>query len=284
MAKLNMVSEKTLRLYHKKGLLNPSRIDAETGYRYYTLKQCPTIDFIQQMKGLGLSLSEIGEILEIKDVDRIANVLKRHLSIIDDEISGLLVSHQVAQTFLNNCALYQGSLLFNEIGLELMPERRIIKLPAHNPALNDPVNYGRRYYDQWEITLRLAKYDMAKAGLPLTLFKNVGCVVPQESLIEHRYEFSHCFLFVSSAFGEHFSASHIVPRGYFVTMLVNGLVTRDGTVTELDGLARMMAYIEQHDYEVIGDYLGEVIAESPAFHYKGRDCMFRMQIPVRLSS
>ena len=59
MGKLNNLSVQTLRHYEKVGILNPSYINEETGYRYYSMKDFNTIDLIKQCKALGLSLEEI---------------------------------------------------------------------------------------------------------------------------------------------------------------------------------------------------------------------------------
>jgi hypothetical protein len=41
-ATMTHLSVKTLRHYHDVGLLEPARVDADTGYRYYALDQLPT--------------------------------------------------------------------------------------------------------------------------------------------------------------------------------------------------------------------------------------------------
>ncbi|MBS5523070.1 MAG: MerR family transcriptional regulator [Clostridiales bacterium] len=58
MALLNHVSEQTLRLYDRLGLLAPAS-RGENGYRYYDIKQSAVLEIIQYMKSLGFSLKEI---------------------------------------------------------------------------------------------------------------------------------------------------------------------------------------------------------------------------------
>ena len=52
MARLNGLSEQTLRLYDKAGLFSPMYRDAENGYRYYDIRQSAQLDMIQHMKAL----------------------------------------------------------------------------------------------------------------------------------------------------------------------------------------------------------------------------------------
>ena len=66
MAKLNQVSEQTLRLYDKKGLLSPCKRGDDNQYRYYDIKQSAILDMIQYMKSLGMNLRDIKTQLDNK--------------------------------------------------------------------------------------------------------------------------------------------------------------------------------------------------------------------------
>ena len=57
------VSKKTLRYYAEIGLLFPSEINPENGYRYYSIDQLKTMLFIDRLKSYHFSLEEIKEIL-----------------------------------------------------------------------------------------------------------------------------------------------------------------------------------------------------------------------------
>lgn len=62
-AKDNNVTVKTLYHYEKLGLLMPKHIDEETGYRYYSDDQSQDLKVVIFLKDLGLSLSEINDVL-----------------------------------------------------------------------------------------------------------------------------------------------------------------------------------------------------------------------------
>ncbi|NLK86260.1 MAG: MerR family transcriptional regulator [Clostridiaceae bacterium] len=53
------VSVKAIRLYEKKGIIVPAKIDPDTGYRYYTADQVQTLNALIELKSLGFSLLEI---------------------------------------------------------------------------------------------------------------------------------------------------------------------------------------------------------------------------------
>ena len=53
-----------MRFYDQLGLLQPAHIDRQTGYRYYSIRQLPRLNCILALKELGLSLEQIGPLLE----------------------------------------------------------------------------------------------------------------------------------------------------------------------------------------------------------------------------
>ena len=63
-SKLCRVPVKTLRYYDEMGLLEPVQVDRFTGYRYYSIDQLPRLHRILALKDLGLSLEQIGQLLE----------------------------------------------------------------------------------------------------------------------------------------------------------------------------------------------------------------------------
>jgi DNA-binding transcriptional MerR regulator len=63
-AQIAQVSGRQLRFYDQLGLLQPAHIDAQTGYRYYSIRQLPRLNAILALKELGLSLEQIGPLLK----------------------------------------------------------------------------------------------------------------------------------------------------------------------------------------------------------------------------
>jgi len=63
-SRLSQVTVKTLHHYDELGLIKPTHIDPATNYRFYTIQQLPRIHRIMALKELGLSLEQIGLMLE----------------------------------------------------------------------------------------------------------------------------------------------------------------------------------------------------------------------------
>lgn len=76
------VSVKAIRIYEKKGIIIPAKIDPDTGYRYYTADQVQTLAALLELKALGFSLSEIKSIISggINDSDLVAALVRKRLA------------------------------------------------------------------------------------------------------------------------------------------------------------------------------------------------------------
>jgi len=55
---------KALRLYEKKGIIIPSKVDPQTGYRYYSADQVKKLNVLVELQELGFSLNEIKKIMK----------------------------------------------------------------------------------------------------------------------------------------------------------------------------------------------------------------------------
>ena len=62
-AQLSQVTVKALHYYDQLGLLKPAAIDTFTNYRYYTVEQLPRVHRIMALKELGLTLEQIGSMI-----------------------------------------------------------------------------------------------------------------------------------------------------------------------------------------------------------------------------
>lgn len=62
------VSTKTLRYYAEIGSLEPSEVNPENGYRYYSIEQLEKMLFINRLKEYSFSLDEIKAVLQSEEV------------------------------------------------------------------------------------------------------------------------------------------------------------------------------------------------------------------------
>ena len=83
LAELAGVTTRTLRWYHRIGLLTPSRI-GENGYRYYGGAEVDRLQQILFYRALGVELAQIKECLDDPSFDRLA-ALRTHLTALEAE-------------------------------------------------------------------------------------------------------------------------------------------------------------------------------------------------------
>jgi protein phosphatase len=62
-ARLSRLSPRALRLYDELGLLPPTRVDAESGYRWYSEVQLAQARLVASLRQVGVPLAEIGAVL-----------------------------------------------------------------------------------------------------------------------------------------------------------------------------------------------------------------------------
>ena len=114
-SRISGLSVKTLRLYHEKGVLVPSRVDEETGYRYYNQPCIEHARVVSHLRGMDFPLAVIREILEqYSDEGDILDYLEQrkkslelemheHQAIIDS-LSSIILKEQEAKRIMENSA------------------------------------------------------------------------------------------------------------------------------------------------------------------------------------
>lgn len=90
-SRISQVPVSALRYYADIGLLEPAEVDPSSGYRYYTAAQLPRLNRILALKDMGLSLEEIGSILD-EGID--ANQLRGMLRMKRAEIGQQVMEQQ----------------------------------------------------------------------------------------------------------------------------------------------------------------------------------------------
>lgn len=86
---LTGVETSTLRFWDEIGLFSPAKRDPENNYRYYTLAQATTVNFISVLSDLHLPLKEIVEFKEQRDPEKFMKLLERKERELDMELRAL---------------------------------------------------------------------------------------------------------------------------------------------------------------------------------------------------
>lgn len=279
MAKLHGISEKTLRLYHKHGLIVPRIIDKETGYRYYSIQQSSQLDMITFLKSLGLSLQEIKQIIDKQDIDYLLDIINKQIELLSNKICKLQLSKKEAQRISETIKIYKSKPVCNQVVLEHIKKRAVIKFDIDKFSLDDDSsNSADKTLLIWELCLRHVKQEFLERNMNLTLFHNIGCMISKDDLLNNNLLISKAFIFIDDDYIN--TNVDIIPETDYLCIYCDGLISEDGKYREAECLKQLLDYINKNDYEIAGDYIGEVLAETPAFLYSGRDMMVKLQIPI----
>lgn len=81
------MSIKTLRHYHRVGLLEPADVDQFSGHRRYTTDQIPTAQVIRRFRELDMPIDEIRDVLAAPDISSRNELIGAHLSRLEDGLT-----------------------------------------------------------------------------------------------------------------------------------------------------------------------------------------------------
>ena len=80
------LSVKTLRHYHRLGLLVPVAVDPHSNYRRYGSEQIPTAQVIRRFRELDMPLEDIGAVLQAPDVGSRNELIGEHLARLERDL------------------------------------------------------------------------------------------------------------------------------------------------------------------------------------------------------
>ncbi len=145
-SRIARVTARQLRYYEKLGLLKPERIDAETGYRYYSGYQLPRLNRILVLKDLGLSLDQIGRLLdENVPAQQIQGMLKMKKAQLEqtvrDELSRILSIEDRLRQIEDTGAFSEEDVL-----LKAVPARHFLSIRQTMPSVAEAFGLMRELH------------------------------------------------------------------------------------------------------------------------------------------
>ncbi len=271
MARINGVSEKTLRMYHDLGLLVPAEVNPETGYRYYDIAQSSRLDLIQTLKELGLSLRQIRTLQERTDLRYFRESLVRQARCIREQQRALALAMYTAERLIDHLDACQENGGESAIKLKHLAARRALCI--------DPGKV-RGGPEAWECCLRRVKADMRKKGIPLILFHGLGRSIPAEALKRQDFDDCQTFVMVDDAFRE--APCFVIPEGDYLTIRCFVMLDEKGCLAERSCLLKLLEEADKRNYDIMGRYIGEILVNASAFHDVGREVLMELELPVKM--
>jgi len=236
-AKMTGVSTDTLRYYDKINLFKPTNIDSKTGYRYYTLKEFEEIGEIQTLQTLGVSLKEIKHHLENKTFFSSYMLLSKQYADIDRKIAELIQLKSYLSEKLSTLEDVMNNNSDDEIVLKEIDKR---------------IGYGTRINckDYGEIKTESARI-IEKYRKSLFVSNSYAIFIPKEDILKRKFNAHYyCVIFdIEKDEAEPFEKLTF-PKGLYATIRYNGT-----TFERSDSMIKLVDYIEQNHYKIIGDAL-----------------------------
>lgn len=238
MARLHNISVQTIRHYDKVGLLKPSYINENTGYRYYSAKHFVILDLIKQCKAMGLSLDEIKALIaDYTSFDSILNIISNQKEIIDNKIKELdSIKNNI--TFLEERIKKSLEEGMDEVFIKYNEERKFIKY-----------NNTKRYTEEFEIKLTKTLVDLEQKYSSTN--KELAFAVSYED-IKRCDELIYNNMLISRRDGvvEKDDDNLItLPSGEYITLNFD-----DDYNDTSKYYKKIMDYINKENIEVIGDF------------------------------
>lgn len=269
MAELNHVTIETLRHYDRIGLLKPAFVDERSNYRYYNIKQSAKLDMIQYMKSLGMSLEKIKEQFDKEDVKIIRQMLRGQQEWIDKRVKELHQMKKAVEICIQNYDRYLKVPKDGHIELQHIPRRKVF-------CYDGKKNIYEHNLEGYEYILRELKQQVIIQLLPMIYFCNVGTILRKEIMDEDKFISTELFLFVDDGF-YHEEGIEIIPENDYICIYC------DSFWKEKEYAHRLFQYIKEKKYEIIGDYICEVVVELPVFNHDERNMFIKLQIPIKIS-
>jgi len=154
-ARLSQVSVVTLRYYDEMDLLKPVKVDAFTGYRFYSAEQLPRLNRILALKDLGFALEQVKLMLaDGLTLEQLRGMLKMQRDEVEKRLSGeqerlVRIEARLRQIELED-KMPNYDVVIKTVPAMLVAARRVTiptndQVPAYlKPAYNEVYDYLRK--------------------------------------------------------------------------------------------------------------------------------------------
>lgn len=256
---------KTLRFYHEQGLLAPSCVDDETGYRYYDESKIETARVISYLRDLELPISEIAEILcHADDETEVLEVMERQRAAIEEKLRRLRTVKRSLDQFLSE----------EKKARQMMAQSSFeIQEKALDPVTVAGVRMKGRYDECGKGFARIGRnFGRYIAGKPMMLHYDT-------EYKENDADFEACMPVRGGQAKDGISVREL-PGGPCVTLLHQGPYDQLGR-----SYARILQYIRDKGYEVLTPSR-EVYHKGPGMIFRGnpKNYLTEIQVLVRAKS
>ncbi len=258
-SKITGLTVKTLRFYHEQGLLTPTSVDEETGYRYYDRSKIETARIITHLRSLDLSLDEISTILRSTGDDAdLREIMERQKSLLETKIQRYREIVRSLNQFLSE----------EEEARKLMSQSPFqIEEKVADPILVAGIRMKGRYADCGPVFARIGRrLGRHISGKPLLLHYDT-------EYHEEDADFEPCMPVRTVKPVDGISIRQL-PGGRCVSLLHNGPYDRLG-----QSYAKVLDYVRAKGYEVAVP-TREIYHKGPGMIFRGNPKNYLTEIQL----
>ena len=267
MAKLRNISTETLRHYDRIDLLKPVHVDPDTGYRYYSITQYEKIGTIRELKNLGMSLREIKEYFDNRNVESSRILLTEQKKKIDEQIDELIRIRQEINAKIDFLDIVRTTDLNDEIRIKHFKARQYVYF---NRTVSDDIELS---YDSVSLERVLSK---SKQSMPIFATNRYGGLVSRADILKNVKPLSAKMIILYDG-EEDVDECNIIeaPEGDYLCMFyVGNFWNRE------ESIEKMLTYMKENDLVLAGDVLQMQWVDF-AITDNLDDISYEFQIPVK---
>jgi DNA-binding transcriptional MerR regulator len=240
-ARLAQVSPRMLRHYDELGLLTPDRVDSDSGYRFYSVRQLERVHRIVALRDIGFGLEQIGEILtQDISVQELRGMLRLRRAQIEQAVGEEQDRLRRVEAHLRALE-WSDSMELQDIVIKQTEPVRVAQASADGLTHADiGAAFGRLLPE----VIGHLEASGAKPGISVAVYEDEGGAVPEGEIVLH----------AGFAIGEqHVAASDTVRVVTLPRIAVAAAIYRggdDGIMAAWEGLVR---WIDDSGYRLVGD-------------------------------
>jgi effector-binding domain-containing protein len=251
-----------LRFYHEQGLLEPSSVDEQSGYRYYAPAKIEIARVITRLRALDLSLAEIAALLRLDDDGDVLAVLERQRTVIEEKLRKY---RGIARALDQLIAIQKEEYMFAKTASYKIEEKSL------TPMLIAAIRVRGRYDDCGKAFGRIGRnFGRYLNGPPLILHYDA-------EYRETDADFEACFPIRQRKDVDGIEVREL-PGGLCVSLIHQGPYDDLGR-----SYAKVFDYLDQKKYEVEMP-TREVYLKCPGMIFKGnpKKYLTEIQIPLKV--
>ena len=242
-AKLFHINKKTLFYYNEIGLFKPEKI-SPNGYMYYSHTQIELLGIIFSLKDMGMSLKEIKDFINKRNIDNVIDILHSEIINIENELNKLKANKE---RLLNKIkSIEEGKNYKKEICLNYEDEEYLV--------LSNSIDNTKEYYDI-DTYVNHVNYCFDN---DLNIGYSTGTIISMDNLLKGNFKDCSCY-FTKTNKEKILNHANVIKKtkGLYVVGYFKGYYDKLHSFYE-----KLISYINENNIKIIGNSYEKVLANE----------------------